>query len=71
LGAPSIYQPKIDCNEHFTFITTHFGVMHRFVECDFGLRCLQLEGGIPGTAVGAVEAAAERMRMGKRRVDSI
>jgi hypothetical protein len=41
------------------------------VEGDLGLRRLELEAGGPGAAIGAVEAAAERMRVAERAVDDV
>ena len=38
---------------------------------DFGLRRLEREAGVPRAAIGAVEAAAERMRMAERGVDDV
>src|SRR5207244_10374288 len=42
-----------------------------FVECNLGARRLEIECGVPGTALGAVEAAAERMYMTERGVDDV
>ncbi len=45
--------------------------LNRAVKSDFGLRGAQLEGRVPGAAIGAVEARAERMRVAERRVDDV
>src|SRR5271170_581883 len=45
------------------------GKLQRLVERDFGLRRLDLKGGVPGAAIWAVEPAAERMRVGEAGVD--
>ena len=46
-----------------------FGKLHGLVETHFCLRSPGLQSGVPGAAIRAVEAAAERMRVGERCID--
>ena len=51
--------------------TGRFRPVQRLVKGDFGLRRFEREAGVPRAAIGAVEAAAKRMRVAERRVDDV
>ena len=58
-------------SSRLAFPPVHFPQTLSEVKPDLGLRRLQGEGGIPGPAVGTVEAAALGTRVGKSRIHNM
>lgn len=60
---------KIVIEGHFILEAADLGELDGLVEGDFSLGGLQLEGGVPGTALGTVEPPPERVGMREGGID--
>ena len=64
---PEIGQIVVEA-ECFLLVPINFSQFLALMECDFGLRCLHFERGIPGPTVRTIKTASLRVRVGERRV---